>query len=109
MEKNINKNDSSAVSATQKLVECAVLVALGTVISIIPLLSLPYGGSVTVASLLPVIIISYRHGLKYGLTAGFAYAVLQQLLGLKNLSYFSSALSVAAVILLDYLIAFTLI
>ena len=33
------------------LAECAILVALGTVLSLLKLVDLPYGGSVTVASM----------------------------------------------------------
>ncbi len=94
---------------TKALVESAILVAIGTVLSLFKIAELPYGGSVTIASMLPVILISYRHGLGWGLGSGFVYGALQQLLGLKNLSYFSDWKSVIAVILLDYIIAFTVI
>ena len=90
-------------------VECAIMIALGTVLSMLPLVEMPYGGSITVASMLPLVILSYRHGAKYGLLSGGIYAVLQLLLGLKNLSYVTTWYSVVAVILLDYIIAFTLI
>ena len=89
------------------LVESAMLVALATVLSIIKIIEMPYGGSVTVASSLPIIILAYRHGLPWGLGGGLAYAVLQQLLGLNNLSYVTGWQSVVAVIALDYIIAFT--
>ena len=92
---------------TKKLVECALLVAIGTVLSLFSVAQMPYGGSVTVASMLPVILIAYRHGLGWGLGSGAVYAVVQQLLGLNNLSYFTTWQSVLAVILLDYIVAFT--
>ena len=91
---------------TKKLVECALLVAVGTVLSLFSVVQMPYGGSVTLASMLPVILIAYRHGLGWGLGSGAVYAVVQQLLGLKNLSYFTTWQSIVAVILLDYVIAF---
>ena len=91
---------------TKKLVECALLVAVGTVLSLFSVVQMPYGGSVTLASMLPVILIAYRHGLGWGLGSGAVYAVVQQLLGLKNLSYFTTWQSIVAVILLDYMIAF---
>ncbi len=90
-------------------VECAIMIALGTVLSMLPLVEMPYGGSITVASMLPIVLLSYRHGTKYGVLSGLLYAVLQQLLGLKNLSYVTTWYSVLAVMLLDYLIAFTVI
>ena len=97
------------ISKTRMLTEAAIMLALATVLSIIKILELPYGGSVTVACMLPVIIISYRHGVKYGLLVAFVYGVIQQLFGLKTLSYVTTWQSVVAVILLDYIIAFTVI
>lgn len=91
---------------TRKLVESALLIAIATVLSVFKLAELPYGGSVTLASMLPLVLISYRHGLGWGVTSALAYGVLQQLLGLKNLTYFSTPLSIVAIILLDYLVAF---
>ena len=94
---------------TKRLIECSLMVALATVLSLIKLVEMPYGGSITIASMLPIIIISYRHGNVWGLSSAVAYATLQQLTGLNNLSYFTTWQSVLAVILLDYIIAFTLV
>lgn len=91
------------------LVESAVMIALATVLSLMTLAKLPAGGSVTFASMLPIVLISYRHGVKYGLAAGTVYGVIQQLLGLNNLSYATGFASVLAVILLDYVIAFAVL
>lgn len=92
---------------TRKLVEASLLIALGTVLSILKVAELPYGGSVTLASMLPIILLAYRHGTLWGLGGGVVYAVLQQLLGLNNLSYFTTWQSIVAIILLDYIVAFT--
>ena len=89
-----------------KLVENALLIAVATVLSIIPLAEMPFGGSVTIASMFPLVLIAYRSGLLWGLGSGLVYGIIQQLLGLKNLSYVTGWKSVLAVILLDYLIAF---
>ena len=94
---------------TKRLIEASLMVALATVLSLIKLVEMPYGGSITVASMLPIIIISYRHGSLWGLGSAVAYAALQQLTGLNTLSYFTTWQSVVAVILLDYIIAFTLV
>ena len=103
------EKDANSVSNARILTECALMLAVGIVLSLVKLIDLPYGGSVTVASMLPVILISYRHGVKYGLLTGLAYGIIQQLLGLKSLSYVTTWVSVIAVILLDYIIAFAVI
>ncbi len=110
---NTSKNQKISrnvkVSNTQRLVECAFLIAMGVVLSLIKLIDLPYGGSVTLASMLPILLISYRHGIVYGVISAGVYGGIQQLLGLKTLSYVSTWQSVLAVILLDYIIAFAVI
>ncbi|MBQ4150899.1 MAG: energy-coupled thiamine transporter ThiT [Clostridia bacterium] len=88
------------------LVESAIMIAIATVLSMIKIIDLPYGGSVTIASMFPIAIISYRHGIKWGCATGLVYGVLQQLLGLSTLSYFTSWQSIIAIILLDYVVAF---
>lgn len=39
---------------TLPLVECAIMIALATVLSMVKLAELPYGGSITIASMLPI-------------------------------------------------------
>ena len=97
------------ISATQRLVESALLIAMGVVLSLIKIIDLPYGGSVTIASMFPVMLIAYRHGLGYGLVSATVFGGIQQLLGLKTLSWVSTWQSVLAVILLDYIVAFAVI
>ncbi len=94
---------------TLALVESAIMIALATVLSLLKLADLPAGGSVTFASALPIVFISYRHGVKSGLLAGTVYGVLQQLLGLNTLSFVTGFVSVLAVILLDYVVAFAVL
>ena len=91
---------------TRILVECAVLVAVATVLSLFKLLDLPYGGSITLASMLPMVLLSFRHGVGWGLVSGFVYGGIQQLLGLNTLSWVTTWQSIVAVILLDYVVAF---
>ena len=91
------------------LVESAVMIALATVLGFLKIVDLPYGGSVTLASMLPIAIIAYRHGTGWGLGAGLVNAVIQQLMGLKTLSYVTTWQSILAVIMLDYIIAYTVV
>lgn len=94
---------------TLALVESAVMIALATVLSILKIAKLPYGGSITLASMLPIAIIAYRRGTGWGVASALVYSVVQQLLDLNPLSYVTTWQSILAVILLDYIIAFTVI
>lgn len=97
------------LSRTKKLVEVAIAIAVATVLSFIKLVDLPYGGSITIASMLPIILIAYKYGAGWGISAGFIFSVIQQLTGLNTLSYVTTWQSVLAVVLLDYIIAYTVI
>ncbi len=92
---------------TKTLTESAVMLALTVVLSYLKLLDLPYGGSITLCSMVPPILIAYRHGLGWGLSVGLANGLLQLLMGVSNLSYATSATAAVCIILLDYLLAFT--
>ncbi len=85
------------------------MVAIATVLSMIPIINMPYGGSVTAVSMLPIIIFAYRYGVGKGLTVGLVYAVIQLMLGVSNLSYATSFGAAVAIVLLDYIVAFTIL
>ena len=59
------------------LAECAVMVALSTVLSFIKIYRLPWGGSITLLSMLPVIMFSIRWGLKWGLNCSGLNAIVE--------------------------------
>ena len=109
MTKGSVKRTHNTSRAVKILVESALMVAFATVLSMLKLIEMPYGGSVTLASAVPVLIIAYRHGTKAGLITGVVFAATQQLLGLNNLSYVTGWQSTLAVIILDYMLAFTVI
>lgn len=88
-----------------RLTESAIMIAFATILSVIAI-TLPFGGSVTAFSQLPILILAYRYRTKWGLFAGGVYGLLQLMLGAENLRYATSALAVAAIILFDYLLAF---
>lgn len=104
---------------TKKLALSAMLVALATVLAAISMaipLQLPFGGSVTLASMLPIVLIGYMFGMKWGLTGAFVFAIIQMLLGWGTVSAFfmpgdSQMLWWKAVIvcLLDYILAYTVL
>ncbi len=68
-------------SKTRILVECALLIAMGTILAQVKIFRMPSGGSVTLLSMVPFIMISFRHGTKWGILAGFANVALQIALG----------------------------
>lgn len=105
-----NKNNSkSTKNRVLMLTESAAMIAFATVLSIVKIVDMPYGGSVTACSMLPLLIISYRYGTKWGLLTSFTYGVIQMLLGMDNLTYATSFWAVIAIILFDYLFAFVVL
>ncbi len=97
-----NKSSKQIVA----MIECSMMIALSTVFSLLKIVDMPYGGSVTIASMLPIVIAAYRHGFLWGLGTALTNSVIQLLLGVNNLSYFSTWQSILAIILLDYIVAF---
>ena len=97
------------ISSTQKLAESGLMLALATLLSLFKLADLPYGGSITAASMLPILIIALRYGTVWGLFTGFAHGLLQLILGSSVLSWVTGWQSIVAVIVLDYLLAFAML
>ena len=101
---------------TKKLVLTALLLAIGTLLSFIQIIRLPFGGAVTLASMVPIVLISYIYGTKWGLFSSFVYALLQILSGMGTVSAFfmpgesQMVLWMAVcVCVLDYLLAYTML
>ena len=92
----------------RRFVECALMVAIATVLSLFQI-ELPFGGGLTICSMLPIILISHRHGVKWGLGTAFAYSLIQLVIGLKNVAYGETFLMSVGIILLDYVIAYTVL
>ncbi len=104
----MSKTEKPAASSTKVLVECAMLVALSCVLSLFPKFKfLAYGGSITVCSMLPIVLVSYRRGIKWGLLSGLVFALFQMLTGFSSAGI--SIFAVVMVVLFDYLLPFTLI
>ncbi len=89
---------------TRRIAEIGVLLGVAFVFeaisTFIPFLHMPQGGSVSVA-MLPIFIIAYRHGLKYGLISGFIFGLFNYAINPWFVHW--------AQILIDYGIAFTVI
>ncbi len=73
----LQKKERSARLATKQLVFSGVAMALAIVTSEIKFARLPFGGSVTLFSMLFIVLIGYWYGAAAGLMTGFAYGLLQ--------------------------------
>ena len=99
---------------TKKLVTTAMLLAFALILSLIQVISLPFGGSVTAVSMLPVVLIGYMYGVKWGLFSALIYSVLQLFAGFGTVSAFflpgdSQMVFANAVLIcfIDYILAYT--
>lgn len=105
--------------STVRLVESALLIAIAAVIELISKalgLELPFGGTVTLASMFPIVLIAYKYGTKWGLLSGFTYSIVQMLLGVKVVSAMflpgdgqMAVWQAVCVCLLDYVLAYTVL
>lgn len=84
------------------LIEAGIMVALSYVLNLIILFQMPQGGSVSMGSMVPIIILSIRRGPKIGILAGAVTGLLQFILG-KQFSIHPLS------ILLDYILAYAVI
>ena len=108
-------------SKTKRITESAMLIAVAIVLELVSKMiipEMPFGGQITLVSMLPIVLISYRHGVKWGLVAGVAYALLEMAIGAKTVAaafqpgYFGDGvmlLNAFIMCVLDYLVAFTLL
>ncbi len=97
---------SSRSQSAYRLTESAVMLAFASVLSVLKIVDMPYGGSITACSMLPLIVIAYRYGVKWGLLTSFTYGLIQALLGMENFSYAPGFTSMVTLLLFDYLVAF---
>lgn len=91
----------------QWLCESAVMIALAFVLSFVSIIKMPFGGSITACSMLPIILVSFRYGTKKGLAVGFVYGLIQLLTDTGIFSYATSAAAAIIILLCDYLLAFS--
>ncbi len=62
---------------TKQMVFCAMAIALAFVTSYIRILPMPWGGSVTLCSMLFIVLVANWYGPKTGIFVGLAYGILQ--------------------------------
>ncbi len=93
---------------TVALCECAIMLALSVVLSYIKFFELPFDGSITLFSMLPVCLVAIKYGWRWGLGTAFCFSWFQILQG----GVFGWGLTPAMLIgslLLDYILAYTVL
>ncbi len=93
-----NHVSTSSTLRTKQLVYGGMCIALSFVLSYIRLYEMPYGGSITLASMFPIILYSMIFGPVAGIIAGIAYGFLQLIQGAWVLNW--------AQLLFDYPLAY---
>ena len=106
---------------TKRITESAMLLAIAILLELLSKTFIPemtFGGQLTIVSMLPIVLISYRHGVKWGLVAGVAYALMEMVLGARTVAaafqpgYFGDGRMIGNALimcLMDYLLAFTVL
>ena len=112
----MKENKKRIEAITLSAIMLAFALSISAICAVLPFLNLPFGGGFTIASMLPVILIAYMYGTKWGILTAFVYSVLQMLLGFNTVSAFflpgdSQMLwwKAVLVILIDYVIAYTVL
>ena len=109
------------MTKTKRLTESAMLIAIAVVLelvgrTVIP--PMPFGGQLTLCAMLPIVLISWRHGVRWGLTAGFGYSLVQMALGADVVTaafqpgYFGDGTMLGRALIMclcDYVLAYSLL
>ncbi len=101
---------------TKRLVTSAMLIAIAAVLSVIQPFQLPFGGGITIASMMPIVLIAFCYGTRWGLFSAFIFSLLQLFLGARTISAFflpgdeqMVLWKALAVCFLDYILAYTVL
>lgn len=112
----MKENKKRIEAITLSAIMLAFALSISAICAVLPFLNLPFGGGFTIASMLPIILIAYMYGTKWGILTAFVYSMLQMLLGFNTVSAFflpgdSQMLWWKAVLVLfiDYVVAYTVL
>ncbi|MBE7065913.1 MAG: ECF transporter S component [Ruminococcaceae bacterium] len=88
-----------------------VLIALAFVLSFVKVYELPYGGSITLFSMVPIVLIGCMYGPGWGVISGLVYSVLQAISGAFVSQAFAglNTSGTIAMCILDYIVAFAVL
>ena len=90
------------------LCECALMLALAVVLSYVKLFQLPFDGSITLLSMLPICLVSIKYGLGWGMGTAFCYSWFQVLQG-GVFAWGLTPVMLIASLALDYVLAFSVL
>ncbi|MBR4910131.1 MAG: energy-coupled thiamine transporter ThiT [Clostridia bacterium] len=93
----------------------AIMIALSSVLSLIKVVQMPLGGSITLLSMVPICCVSIVYGLGYGVISAFVYSCMQLIFAIlipqdgmgTLLGWGLSGTQLAECIILDYILAYT--
>ena len=103
------------------LVESAVMIALAAVLELVAKMvipEMPFGGQVTIVSMLPIVLVGWKYGVGKGVVTGFVYSLVQMALGVKTISslilptsddYLGGFGNVVLMFIFDYVVAYTVL
>ena len=97
---------------TRTLTECALLLALGIGLSFIGIIQMPAGGTVTLASMLPLLLVGVKYAPKWAFGTSFAYALFQLIQAIMKghvFPYCETWYIVILCALLDYLLPYIIL
>lgn len=101
------KSKLTKTQMTKRLVISAMFIAVSIVLNELTPINLPFGGSVTPFSMVPLALLGWQYGLSWGLTCGATMGVLDMIVGgLENFSYVAGIPAYLTLIFLDYFIAY---
>ena len=95
---------------TPRLVLTSIFVGLAVALSFAKLFEMPMGGSVTLGSMLPILLLSLALGVRWGLAGGAVFALFQLLQALLEgnvFPYCETGTALIVCILFDYVLPFT--
>ena len=106
-----SKMNQTNAKKTKILAEGAIMVALATVLSFLQIVKFPWGGSITVLSMLPIVLFSLRYGVRYGFAISFVFSLVQFGQGIMDgvFGWGLTAWALVGCIFLDYIGAYTVI
>lgn len=92
------KSSEKRKISTKQIVFCGIAMALSFITSFMKIFEMPWGGSVTLCSMLFIVLIANWYGVKTGILVGLAYSILQFIQEPFVLSFFQ--------VCCDYFLAF---